>query len=279
MKIEPRYEGPLVFAVDGPDVREPFLRQQQRFVAMFAALDDAQWRQPTRCDAWTVQDIAIHLGTVNRFWHGSISAGLAGQPSQLLVGFDPAATPDLLVEAGRSAPPTETLAELADSSQALRDLVSSLDDDQMTTLAEAPAGLIPIGCLINHGLWDCWTHERDVALPLGLPVTEEPDEVLACLRFVSGLGAVFALTSGSAHPPATLVVEATDPGATVVVEVTDHVAVHDGAAGVPADPTVVLRGRAVDLVEALSCRAPFTDDIPAEHQWLFSYLSVIFETS
>ncbi len=61
----------------------------------------------------------------------------------------------------------------------------------------------------HHALWDAWIHERDIAVPLGLSATEEPDEVLACLRYVAALGPAFALTADRARRGA-LVVDAGD---------------------------------------------------------------------
>jgi hypothetical protein len=124
-------------------------------------------------------------------------------------------------------------------------------------------------------LWDCWVHERDIVLPLERPPVEEPDEVLASLRCVAGLGPAFVLALGRATP-ATLVLETTEPEGRVVVEVGERVAVHDGPV---EDATVTVRGRAVDLVEGLSARTPLTADVPEEHRWLVSSLADVFEST
>ncbi|HLM65225.1 MAG TPA: maleylpyruvate isomerase family mycothiol-dependent enzyme [Acidimicrobiales bacterium] len=275
MQIVPRYDGPPIVTLQGgADVGQPFIRQRRRLQALLGSLSDDEWSAGSRCEGWTVQDVAAHLVGVNRFWHFSISAGLAGSATRVLAGFDPKATPAAMVDAVRSAAPAETLAELVESNDALCELVGELNDDQWSMIAEAPAGHLPIRLLVHHGLWDCWVHERDIALPLGLAVAEDADEVLACLRFVAALGPAFSLTSGSATAAA-LVLETTEPDGCVVVEVTDHVAVHDRP---PAEPTVVLRDAAVDLVEALSFRAPLTHAVPADHRWLVVYLGEVFET-
>lgn len=275
MQIMPRYDGPPIITVaGGNEVGEAFVRQRRRLHATLAELSDDAWRVQSRCDGWTVQDVAAHLAGVNRFWHGSITAGLAGTPTRLLAGFDPKATPAAMVDAVRSAAPAETLAEVVESGEALCDAVEALDDERWSTIAEAPAGHLPIRVLVHHALWDCWVHERDVVLPLGLAVSEDADEVMACLRFVAALGPAFALAAGTATA-ATLVLETTEPEACVVVEVSDHVAVHDRPA---ADGTVVLRGAAVDLVEALSARAPLRHAVPADHRWLVATLAEVFET-
>jgi uncharacterized protein (TIGR03083 family) len=275
MQIDPRYEGPAIVTVEGDgSCAAAFVRQRQRLAATLESLSDDEWAAPSRCEDWTVQDVATHLVTVNGFWRYSIASGLAGKPTRLLVDFDPKATPAALVEAAGTVPPAETLAQLVESSDGLCDLVAGLDDAGWATVAEAPAGLIPVRLLALHALWDCWVHERDIVLPLGRPAVEEPDEVMASLRCVAGLGPAFVLALGRATP-ATLVLETTDPVGRVVVEVGEGVAIHDRPV---EDATVALRGRAVDLVEALSARAPLAADVPAENRWLVASLAEVFES-
>jgi hypothetical protein len=191
----------------------------------------------------------------------------------VLDGFDPKATPAAMVDAVSAKAPADTLAELAQSDDALCELVAGLDDRQWSTIAEGPPGHVPIRLLAHHALWDSWIHERDVGLPLGLAVAEEPDEVMACLRYVAGFGPAIALTLGTAKP-AVMVLETTDPDGYVVVEVTDRVVVHDQP---PADAAVVLRGSAVELVEALSVRAPQPGSDPTDHRWPVGTLARAFE--
>jgi uncharacterized protein (TIGR03083 family) len=283
MQVGARYEGPSVLRVagDGPEVGAACVRQRRRLLETLASLSDDDWRVPSRCDGWSAQDVAVHLDGVNRFWHWSIAGGLAGTPTRLLENFDPKATPAAMVEAARAnnPSPAETLATLAESSQALCEQVTALDGEQWAMLAECPAGHLPMVAVVHHALWDCWVHERDIALPLGLTVAEEPDELMACLRYVAGLGPAFALGAGVGSA-ATLVLETTEPDGCVVVEVhDDHVAVHDGPEPAARPATVVLRDRAVDLVETLSARSPLTQPCPDQHRWLVASLAVAFESA
>jgi uncharacterized protein (TIGR03083 family) len=282
MEIVPRYEGPVILTVGGDpaEVGAACVRQRQRLVATLAGLDVDAWRSPSRCAEWTVQDVAAHLAGVDQFWHWSIASGLAGTPTRLLEGFDPKSTPASTVDAARSATPdpADTLAALTERSRALCEIVAGLTGDQWATIAEAPAGHITVAGLVHHALWDCWVHERDIALPLGLDVTEEADEIAACLRFSAGLGPAFALQQGTSRP-ATLVVEATDPTVRMVVEVTDDRVVVDAGDRRSDSATVVVRGDAVGLVEAFSARTPLDQDVPAEHRWLVGSLAVAFETT
>lgn len=274
MRLTPRYEGPTILTLAGEDdVGRLFVRQRRRLEAILASLSDDDWRAPTRCENWSVQDVGTHLAGVNGFFHSAIAAGLAGTPTRVLEGFDPKATPAAMVDAVSAIAPADTLAELVQSDDALCELVAGLDDQQWSTIGEGPPGLVPIRLLVHHALWDSWTHERDVGLPLGLAVAEEPEEVLACLRYVAGFGPAVALALGKAKP-AVMVLETTDPDGCVAVEVTDRVVVHDQP---PADAAVVLRGSAVNLVEALSARASLTGSVAADHRWLVDTLAMVFE--
>ena len=80
MQLNPRYDGsPLLHLDDSVgNPMEPMVRQRRRFVAELGALDDAQWRSPSRCEDWSVQDVVSHLVGTNQFWTVSIGAGLAG---------------------------------------------------------------------------------------------------------------------------------------------------------------------------------------------------------
>jgi uncharacterized protein (TIGR03083 family) len=277
MEIKPRYDGPpIVTVAEEGDCSAAFVRQRERLADTLESLSGEEWASPTRCERWTVQDVVSHLVTVNQFWAYSITSGLAGEPTRLLAGFDPKATPAALVEAAGSVAPAETRAKLVESSEALCALVGGLDAEGWSTLAEAPAGLIPIRMLARHALWDCWVHERDIVLPLGRPAVVESDEVMASLECVAGLGPAFVLSLGGATP-ATLVLETTEPDGRVVVEVAeDGITIGDRAV---EEPTLVLRGRAVDLVEGLSARAPLRGTVPDEHRWLVASLAEVFEAT
>jgi uncharacterized protein (TIGR03083 family) len=278
MQIEPRYDEPaIVRLAEDARLGEALVRQRRRLVALLGMLDDDCWQAPSRCAGWTVQDVATHLDGVNRFWHMSIAAGLEGAPTRLLSGFDPKATPAAMVAAAGSVTPAETLAALVEGSEALCQQVGALDREQWTTIVDAPAGHVPLHVLAHHALWDSWVHERDIALPLGLAPAEEPDEVMACLRFAAALGPAFALTVGTVSP-ATLVLETTDPDGRVVVEVSDHVEVHDRLTGA-TESTLVLHDDAVALCECLSTRTPLTHPVPDHLRWLVTSLAEVFESA
>lgn len=277
MKISPRYDTEPIVRLDGPPeaIALPMLRQRRRFAEVLSTLSPEQWATPSRCEGWTVQDVVSHLAGTDLFWNVSITAGLAGTPTRMLVGFDPKATPAALVDARRGASPADTLAGFVHASEELCTIVELLDDEGWNALGEAPLGHLAVSALMHHALWDAWVHERDVLVPLGMTQEEEPDEILASLRYVAALSPAFALQSPT-PPTGVLALEVTRPEARVVVRVDDHVAVGDG--DVPED-AVVVTGDAVEVLEALSVRAPLPQSVPADKAWLVAGLSEVFEST
>ena len=142
-----------------------------------------------------------------------------------------------------------------------------------STLAEAPAGHLPIRLLAHHALWDSWVHERDIVLPLGLTPPVEPDEVAACLRFATALSPAFAISAG---PCVRRGVRGRGERTGGVLHARGRRVgvVHEGAA--PTDAPC-LRGNAVELVEALSLRVPLPASTPIEWQRLLGGLATVFD--
>ena len=274
MLLSPRYDGPTLVSFDGAadDQLAPVVRQRRRMETMLGRLDEEQWRTESRCEGWTVHDVTAHIIGVNAFWQASVMAGLAGSPTRVLAGFDPASTPPLMVGPMRSLTPAEILDQLVSSNDGFLGALQNLDAGGWSTLAESPPGHVPIRLLAQHALWDTWIHERDIALPLGLTPPVETDEVLSALRYAAALSPAFLITTGRA-PSGVFAVEATNPDSCFTVEVGESVEVRDNPApaGAPC-----LRGDAVGLVEGLSIRAPLPDSTPPGWQQLLEGLAHAF---
>ena len=179
-----------------------------------------------------------------------------------------------MVEPMRALTPAEVLDQLVLSNDSFLGTIAELDEPAWSVLAESPAGHVPIRLLAHHALWDCWVHERDIALPLGLTPAVEPDEVLSCLRYAAALSPAFAISTGS-RSVGVFSVEASDPELCFGLEVGESVAVSEGLA--PRDAPC-LRGGAVELVEALSLRAPLPTSAPIEWRQLLAGLATAFDS-
>ena len=278
MKLTPRYGSePLVRLdpmIDG--LAATVMKQRDRLAATLADLDAEQWATPSRCEGWSVQDVVIHLSSTNQFWAFSVKQGLAGEPTQFLLGFDPVASPAELVAGQRGTPPSATLAQFVEGNQALADALAAADSNSSwEVLAEAPPGHIAIGLVAIHALWDSWVHERDILVPLGLDPVVDDAEMEACLVYAAALGPAFHASTGSTRS-GVIALDVTDPDVHVVIEVGRDIAIHRGSA--PSD-AVLLEGDAVDVLERLSMRAPFDPPGTEADRWLFQGLAEVFDTA
>ena len=275
MQITPRYDGPPPVRVDGvgPEVAGLVVAQRRRLGEALGGFDDAQWATPSRCEGWTARDVVSHLATTNAFWVWSLRQGFAGEPTRFLVGFDPVASPAGLVDADRNRPTAEVLEQYLVSGDELAAVVEGADEAAWSRPAEAPPGHLPATAVALHALWDGWVHERDVLLPLGLVPAVVDAEVAACLRYAVALGPGFRATAGD---PGTgsIAVHVHDPDLRLRVVLGETVVVEDGDA---PDGAPTLTGGAVELLEAVSLRAPFPADAPPEATAALRGLDEVFD--
>lgn len=275
MKLSPRYEGPAIIEIEGPfnDCAEPVRRQRRRFEEMLTGFSAQQWQAPSRCDGWSVHDVVAHLVGVNSFWAMSVIAGISGTPTCVLENFDPAATPPLMVEPMRSMPTDELLAQFIATNSQFLDALAQLDEQQWAATAESPVGHVSIRIVAYHALWDCWIHERDVAIPLGIDVEHHDDEIAACLRYAAAISPGLAL-GNSTIAPGVFTVRATSPDVRFTLDITKSVAIKN----INSDsPVALLEGSSVDLIEALSLRAQLAPDAPTEWHELLAGLTRAFD--
>lgn len=272
MQLTPRYGTDPVLVMDGDPsaIGEPAVRQRRRLADTLATLTDDQWNHPSRCDGWSARDVIVHLAGTNSFWALAITEGLRGAPTRYLATFDPVASPAQMV-AGSPMSNAETLDRFVASSEAFAAVLDSLAGDEWSALAEAPPGHISVSAMTHHAMWDAWVHERDVLIPLGIAPVAEPDEVTACLRYGAALGPALARNRGLDRRGA-LAIEATDPDVRCAVSIGDRIEV----LGKVDDPDLVLRGDAVELLEAFSVRRAFPE-VPVEHRWMLGGLTTTFD--
>jgi len=277
LKISPRYDGPVVVAIDDDPTGQlvPVTRQRKRFQEILAELTDQEWGHQSRCEAWTTRDVVAHLVSVTEFWNLSVAAGLAGEPTRWLAGFDPAATPPQLVDAMNALSTTEVLDRFVAANDALLVTLAGLAPEQWSMPAESPAGHVPIQLVAQHALWDSWIHERDVMIPLGLPLVEEPDEVISSLKFAAVVSPVLGIGVGQAEVAACqLGIEATDPSVQFIVEVDDRVTLRNDA---PTPGVPCLRGAAAELTDVLTLRRPLDPSTPIEWREFLGGLEAAFD--
>ena len=192
----------------------------------------------------------------------------------MLGGFDPAASPPLLVDQMSALATAQVLEQFVATNDGFLGAITDLDQATWETIAEAPAGYIAIRVLAQHALWDCWIHERDIVLPLAIDPVLCDDEVRTCLRFAASVSPALGLGLGC-EVRGSFAVAATDPDVQFVLDVDDTVAL---VGGTDHGDRPCLRGDAVQLVEALSLRAPMPASAPAEWTDLLAGLATAFDS-
>lgn len=141
-------------------------------------------------------------------------------------------------------------------------------------IGESPAGHVSLRSLAHHALWDSWIHERDILVPLGIPMTCEDDELVSCIRYAAAVNAAFA-TSANIDVAPVLSVDAHMPAVRVTVTIGASITVTEGLPDGDGDNT--LRGSTADLIEALSVRAPLPLNTPGPWRVALQGLAAVFD--
>jgi uncharacterized protein (TIGR03083 family) len=172
------------------DATVDLLRGEYRALADLGAdLDPGQWDTPTCLPGWTVRDTLSHvIGT---------EALLLGEPipevdvSHLTHMRNPIAEAnELWVEALRGTSGPEMVARLVDVTGRRLAELDVMDQEAFDAPSWTPAGRDETyGRFMRIRHYDCYLHEQDIRLALGMPVRETADDLASALDEVAtGLG-------------------------------------------------------------------------------------------
>ena len=151
-------------ALPRDQVSDGLLAELDRFEQLIRPLTAEEWGTPSRCQGWTVGDVARHVV-------GSLADVAAGQLDGL--GTPEVTAREVAERAGRS--PADLADECAEVRKATAGLLPLFDDAAWA--ATAPGGYE--GSLADgvEALWyDTWLHADDIRAALGRP--SEPGESL-----------------------------------------------------------------------------------------------------
>lgn len=157
-------------------VMDGTLAQIAEFEGLVRSLDAAEWERPSRCQGWTVGDVARHC-------IGSMADAVAGNTDGL--GSPEATAREVAERAGRS--PAELADECAEVAKATAALVPAFDDAAWS--GPAPGGYEgTLGDGIEALWYDFWLHADDIRAGLGRPSVLEPglDGAVSHVRFELG---------------------------------------------------------------------------------------------
>ena len=143
--------------LDRAETSAEFLAELERFEQLLGSLDEAQLATPTRCEGWTVRDVAGHM---------------VGQMTDVVEGrLDGLGSPEVTgrqakERAGRSA--DELTAELAAARARGADMLALFDDAAWNApVASDYPGTLGDGILALY--FDAYLHADDIRAALGMP--------------------------------------------------------------------------------------------------------------
>jgi uncharacterized protein (TIGR03083 family) len=156
------------------EISDGLLEELDRFEQLVRSLDATQWNRPTRCEGWTVADVAAHVVGI----HADIAAGKFD-------GLGSQETIDRQVAERRGRTQQEIADELEGLRKAAVDLLAGFDDTSWQ--APGPAGVSKTVGFGVEGLWyDAYVHNEDIRAAAGLPSEAGPG-LRASVFHVAGL--------------------------------------------------------------------------------------------
>jgi uncharacterized protein (TIGR03083 family) len=159
-------------ALDRTDVSTGLVTELRRFEALIRPLSVAEWDKPSRCEGWTVGDVARHVV-------GSMADVTSGRLDGL--GTPEVTEREVAERAGRSA------AELADECAAVTTAAEAMLPafDDAAWAAPAPGGYDgTLGDGVEALWYDTWLHADDIRAAIGEP-TDVNDSLRGVLSHVA----------------------------------------------------------------------------------------------
>jgi uncharacterized protein (TIGR03083 family) len=206
--------------------------------AVCRELSDPEWEAATACPGWSVKDHVSHLIGFERVLNGRPAADHVA-PEAAWVRNAIGAANENEVDARRSLPGGEVLAEFEEVTAARLEQLRALPEEAWTAESWTPIGPGTVLDLLQIRVLDSWVHEQDVRRAVGRPGNQTgPAAEHTVDRLARTLAATFGKRAG-APEGASLDVRITGP-----VERSVFLRMESGRAqrldAPPENPTVAL---------------------------------------
>lgn len=178
--------------VDRAEIIKALEREQRDALELWRSLRDEEWRAASLCKGWTVKDVAEHVVAAERNeFPASIRRALDGDASAP-PGFVLERANDAHVSRLRARPVAELLADAEGAIADTRRMLDGLSHEDFRRPAWNPITPIDIAFYARGRIWEWWTHNQDVRVPLRRPGGREPDRTRPVVEVVrDGIPGVF----------------------------------------------------------------------------------------
>lgn len=222
-----------------------------------AGFTEDDWKRPTGCPGWTVQDQLAHLV--------DYEAGALGRPRPDVVPPDLSHTKNALgesnevgVEARRHRPGAEVLAEFREVTAARLAQLRALADDDLSRPVDTPAGPGTLADMLTLRVMDTWSHEQDIRRAVGRPGHASGAAVEESVRYWSRFLPYVVGKKAGAPDGAVVVVEVRDVQRTAIAVTGGRASTVDDE---PASSTVTLSMPATTFAALVGGRSDAPGDV------------------
>ena len=224
------------------------------------SLTEDEWKRPTGCPGWSVQDQVAHL-----IDYESRAMGRPAPPERSLARphtkNELGEGNEVGVELRRSRTGEEVLAELREVTAARLAQLRGLTDEDLAREVQTPAGPGTVADMLRLRVMDTWSHEQDIRRALGRPGHEDGPAVDESVEYFARFLPIVVAKRAAAPD-----------GSTVVLQIgarhRSAVAVEGGKGrlrdDVPPEPTVRLTMPATTFAALVGGRSDAPDDVVIE---------------
>jgi uncharacterized protein (TIGR03083 family) len=155
-----------------------------------AELDEPQWKLPTDCPGWSVQDNLAHILGIESIILGRPEPAVS-LPDLPHVKNDLGYSNEIWVESFRSLSGADVLERFRELAALRLDMLRSFTESDWSAPSWTPVGQATVRDLIPFRVLDSWIHELDMRRAVGRPANmESPSARLAIDRLRGILGVI-----------------------------------------------------------------------------------------
>ena len=183
--------------------------------SLCSPLTEAQWKTPTDCPGWSVQDQVSHLV--------GAESGILGNPrpdhtpeDTSYVKNDVGQSNEIVVDFRRSWPGQQVLDEFRELTGQRLSFLRGLTDEGFAAETPTPRGPGTITEFVRIRIMDAWVHEQDIRRALGIPGDLESAAAAHAVGRVARAMPFVVARKASAPDGVTVVFDITGPAGQVV---------------------------------------------------------------
>lgn len=174
------------------EIASALAREQADAIGLWRALAPADWLRPSLCEGWTVKDVVIHCfkGESDLF-HPNMRRALGGD-ADAPAGFRLEEVNNEQIEQNRSRSPKDLIEEATATVAETQKILAGIDPKDLDLPAWNPITPGTLGFYVKGRIWEWWTHNQDVRIPLHRRGGRSPDRTRPVVEVVrDGITGVF----------------------------------------------------------------------------------------